>query len=364
MPQIFGKQLSRREIQQYVPDPSQIASVQRATLSAGRAEGVEIVTFRTGSGFEFVTAPGRALDIVSASYQGVPLHWHAFPGPTHAAYFEPPGMGWLRGYAGGLLTTGGLTYMGSPSTDRGEELGIHGRISYVPASHVWADSDWDGDDYRLWVRGKIAESAALGPHVVMTREISTTLGASHFTIRDTVENRTHYPIEHMMLYHFTIGYPVLSESSRLLMNSVEVVGRDDASNAALDTWDRFEPPLAGREHQLFYHRLQPDADSKAHVVLLGMQDTTPLAVYLSYHQDPLPWFANWKCMQAGDYVTGLEPANAWVQGRAVEREAGRLRFLGPWESLSYEVEFGVLHGTEEITAFTVEHGLPDARLQT
>ncbi len=269
-------------------------------------------------------------------------------------------MGWLRGYAGGLLTTGGLTTMGSPSTDQGEALGIHGRISYAPASNVWADAGWDGSDYRLWVRGKIAESAALGPHVVMTREISTSMGASHFTIRDTVENRTHYPMEHMMLYHFNIGYPVLSGSSRLLVNSVEVVGRDDVSNAALGTWDRFEPPLAGREHQLFYHRLEPDADGKVHVVLLGMQDTTPLAVYISYAHAVLPWFVNWKCMRAGDYVTGLEPANAWVEGRAVEREAGRLRFLDPWETVSYDVEFGILHGVDRIRAFIAQHGLPDA----
>ena len=362
MPQLFGKQFSRRAIQQHVPDPAQIASVQRAMLREGHAEGVEIVTFRTGSGFEFTAAPGRALDIVSASFQGIPLYWHAFPGPTHAAHFEPPGMGWLRGYAGGLLTTGGLTFMGSPSTDQGEELGIHGRISYVPANNVWADAAWDGDDYQLWTRGNVAESAALGPHVVMSREISSTMGASHFTIRDTVENRTHYPVEHMMLYHFNIGYPVLSESSRLLMNSDEVVGRDEISNSAIDSWDRFEPPLAGRDHQLFYHRLKPDSDGKAHVVLLGMQDTTPLAIYLSYSHDPLPWFANWKCMQAGDYVTGLEPANAWVEGRAVEREAGRLRFLEPWESKYYEVGFGVLHGKDAITTFIVDHALPDSGL--
>jgi hypothetical protein len=58
-------------------------------------------------------------------------------------------------------------------------------------------------------------------------------------------------------------------------------------------------------------------------------------------------------------VTGLEPANAWVEGRAVERAAGRLQFLGPWESVSYDVEFGVLDGVERITAFVAEHNLPD-----
>lgn len=323
---------------------------------------MEIVTVRTGSGLEFVVAPGRALDIVSATYQGIPLYWHASPGPTHAAYFEPPGMNWLRGYAGGLLTTGGLTYMGSPSTDQGEDLGLHGRVSYVPARSVWADAGWDGDDYRLWVRGKVAETSALGPHLVLTREISTAMGASSLTIRDTVENLTHYPVEHMMLYHFNIGFPILSSTARLLVNSLEVAGRDDVSKAALTAWNRFEAPLAGRDHQLFYHRLQPDPDGKVHVALVGMQDVAPLAVYLSYDHDPLPWFANWKCMQAGNYVTGLEPANAWVEGRAVERQEGRLRFLGPWESVSYQLEFGVLDGREAITAFVADHDLPEAGL--
>src|SRR5205085_7019065 len=123
---------------------SHIASVRRAVLQEGRAEGVQVVDFKTGSGFEFTVVPGRALDIFSASYKGIPLSWLGSPGIVGASYFEPEGMGWLRGYSGGLLTTGGLTYMGSPSVDQGEELGIHGRISYVPAANVWADGAWDG----------------------------------------------------------------------------------------------------------------------------------------------------------------------------------------------------------------------------
>src|SRR5262249_25293852 len=158
------------------------------------------------------------------------------------SFFEPSGMGWLRGYIGGLLTTGGLTYMGSPSTDQGEELGIHGRISYIPASNVWADAAWEGDTYRLWVRGKETEATAPGPHVVMQREISTTLGASHLRIKDTVENCTFRRIEHMMLYHFNIGFPVLSETSQLLLNSTEAIPRDEDSKAGLAHWDRFECP--------------------------------------------------------------------------------------------------------------------------
>jgi hypothetical protein len=239
-------------------------------------------------------------------------------------------------------------------------LGHHGRASNIPASNVWADATWEGDQYRLWVRGKVAEAEALGTNLVMTREISTELGASHLIIRDHVENRTFRRAEHMMLYHFNIGFPLLSANACLLVNSEHVEARDENSIAGLDHWDRFEPPAVGRPHQVFYHKLRPDSAGKSHVVLAGMPDYAagPMAVYLSYTHETLPWFTNWKSMIAGDYVTGIEPANAWVEGRAAEREAGRLRFLEAWESVDYEVEFGVLEGLQAINAFAEAHNLP------
>ena len=357
---LYGKQWSRDEIQRHVPDVSQLARIQRSTLREGRAEGVESVEITTGSGFQFTVLPGRGLDISHASYRGIPLCWRTFAGEAAASYYEPRGAGWHRTAFGGLMSTGGLSTMGSASIDQGEELGHHGRVSNIPASSVWADAGWDGDTYRLWVRGKVAEAEALGTNLVLSREISTEMGASHLIIRDRVENRTFARVEHMMLYHFNIGFPLLSATTRLLVNREDVSPREDESLAALAQWDRFEPPLAGRPHQLFYHRLRPDCDGKAHVLLAGMQDYPegPLAVYLSYTHETLPWFVNWKCMTAGDYVTGIEPANAWVEGRAVEREAGRLRFLEAWESVEYEVEFGVLDGSSAINEFATAHHLP------
>lgn len=360
MPKLYGREWSRAEIQRHVPNLDQIARVRPAVLRGGRAEGVDVIEVATGGGLAFTVVPGRGLDISHASYNGIPLCWRSHTGETAASYFEADGLGWLWGAFGGLMSTGGLSYMGSPSVDEGKELGIHGRANYIPASNVWADAEWEGDRYLMWVRGKVTEAAAMGPHLVLTREISTEMGAAHFVIRDTVENCTFQRVEHMMLYHFNVGFPLLSETARLLVNSLEVTPRDDDSIPGLPQWDRFEPPLAGRPHQLFYHRLKPDSQGKDHVLLVGMQNLEggPLAVYLSYTHDTLPWLVNWKCMQAGDYVTGIEPANAWVQGRAEERAAGRLRFLEPWQSVSYEVQFGVLSGMAAITACAETNGLP------
>ncbi|MHC2995629.1 MAG: DUF4432 family protein [Candidatus Atribacteria bacterium] len=57
-------------------------------------------------------------------------------GESLPSFFEARGTGWLRNFGGGLLVTCGLTYLGSPGNDKGEGLGLHGRISNLPAEEI------------------------------------------------------------------------------------------------------------------------------------------------------------------------------------------------------------------------------------
>lgn len=75
-------------------------------------------------------------DVSQASYCGKSLCWRSSIGEVHPHFFEPEGMGWARSFLGGLLTTCGLTYCGAPCEDEGEKLGLHGRISHIPADKV------------------------------------------------------------------------------------------------------------------------------------------------------------------------------------------------------------------------------------
>lgn len=45
----------------------------------------------------------------------------------------------------------------------------------------------------------------------------------------------------------------------------------------------------------------------------------------------------WKMMGVHDYVLGLEPCNCTPDGRDVMRQQGRLKFLQPGESKTFEV---------------------------
>ena len=83
----------------------------------------------TGSGLQYTVLPDRAMDISLASYKGTNLVYLTCNGETNPAFYEQEGIGWLRTFAAGLFTTCGLTYLGSPCEDEGEQLGLHGRIS-------------------------------------------------------------------------------------------------------------------------------------------------------------------------------------------------------------------------------------------
>jgi hypothetical protein len=42
------------------------------------------------------------------------------------------------------MTTCGLTFFGQPEQDGAESLGLHGRISHIPAQNVRLMTEWQG----------------------------------------------------------------------------------------------------------------------------------------------------------------------------------------------------------------------------
>ncbi len=133
MPMLFGDNLSREEVLQRVGSIGQIAGVRPFRYTDGRADGVKAADVRTGSGLGFTVLLDRGMDIAHAEFAGKPVSWDSKNGVAAPGFFERPGQDWLRTFGGGLLTTCGLIQVGPPNVDGGEELGLHGRISHLPA---------------------------------------------------------------------------------------------------------------------------------------------------------------------------------------------------------------------------------------
>jgi len=353
MAYLYGRNYTREELLSKIGDILQIGGARLYELADGRERGVQAVDFRTGTGFNFTVLAGRAMDISYAEYCGRPLCWRSPAGDVAASYYEPEGIGWLRGFYGGLLTTCGLTYLGAPCVDEGVSLGLHGRISYTPAKNLHVDGGWEGDDYIMWAQGRMREAVLFGDNLELRRRVWTRLGEKRLFINDEIENIGHRESPLMILYHINGGFPVVDEGGELISPTVNLQPRDDDARVGMEEYNRFQAPAPGFKERVYYHDMKPDKDGYVYVALVNRSfcDGEGFGFYVKYRKDQLDQFTEWKMNGTGEYVVGIEPANCRVEGRAKARERGELKTIKPGEKFNCDLEIGVLSSKDEIAEF-------------
>jgi hypothetical protein len=309
----------------------QLAAIRRLTLDDGPGRGMRVLDVDTGGGLAFSVLPDRGMDIERAAYRGTPLAWLARNPPAAPAFHEPAGEGWLRTCGGGLLIGCGLTNVGPAGTAAdGEQEGMHGRLSHIPAEEVNTFAGWDANGrYMLRLEGRMRQGRVFGENLVLTRRMTAFLGEAALTIRDTVENQGFRPSPCMLLYHVNLGWPLLDEGAGLEAPPHEVTPRDAAAAAGLKEWARMTAPQPGAVEQVFYHALPADVAGLASVRLANPR--LGLAFVVTWRPAELPWLVQWKMMGEGDYVLGLEPANCLPEGREHCARRGLLRMLAAGE---------------------------------
>jgi len=340
MSHLYNHPWTRQELLSYTGDISQLGGVRMVTLADGPERGVRAAELYTAAGFRCTVYLDRGMDIGPAEYKGVPLAWISPNGPVAPAFYEPTGFGWLRTFHGGLLTTCGLTQVGVPAEDNGEQLGLHGRISHIPARQICQGDTWDGDNYGFWVEGRMREVSVFGHDLQLTRRITARLDEPCLTIEDQVTNLGAATAPHMILYHVNLGFPLLQAASRLVAPSEEVIPRDEAAVPGLDDHARFQSPTPGYAEQVFFHRLAAGSDGFVNVVLVN--DALKLGLQLRYRQRELSEFTQWKQMGWGTYALGIEPGNCRPEGRVAARQRGALVQIAPGEQHNYHLELKVI----------------------
>jgi len=353
MAELFGRRLTRREVKRYFGSADQAGGITLGELSDGRARGVRIAEVRTGSGLNLTAVLDRAMDISRADYCGRSLCWRSAVGDTHPAYYEPEGLGWLRSFGGGLVTTCGLTYFGAPGEDQGEALGLHGRISTTPAERVAVLQEWRGNDYVMAISGEMFEGHLFGGCLRLRRTIRTFLGARSFQIHDEVTNVGPRPAPLMLLYHCNLGFPVLGPEARLLAPSLLVQPNTPFAEEGKRYYASAGPPTRGYVEKVYEHDLAARG-GRTCAALVNDAIAGGFGVYLRFRKDQLPVFTQWKMMGESEYVMGLEPGTNGVTGRANERKKGRLITLRPGQTRTFDLEIGVLEGAREIGALERE----------
>ncbi len=345
MVELFNQTYSKTELLKHVGQMDQLGGVKLFELSDGVEKGVRAALFRTGK-LSFIVAIDRCMDIVNAEYMGAPLAFISPTGIVAPSFFEPEGIGWVRGFPGGLLTTCGLTYAGAPTVDQGEQLGLHGRISYSPAKLTCADGHWDGDNYIITLEGESREAMIFGPNVTLRRKIEAKLGDKCIRIHDKVVNRGWERQPMMIIYHMNLGFPLLDSDSRMVSTSRAYLPRDAEARTNADKFSEFQPPTKGFREKVYIHDLLADKDGYSYTALINDKLMNGLGFYIKFKKSQLPFLIQWKMMGEGTYVLGMEPSNCIVMGRDKDRELGTLQFIEPQEEKEFHIEAGVLEGEE------------------
>lgn len=340
------------DIRPWIGHLSQVAGIKHYELCSGKAKGTEAFDVRTGAGLDFTVVKDRALDIAWASYKGTALSFITANGMVAPTFFDAQGNGFLRSFYAGLLTTCGLSYIGTPCEDEGEALGLHGRIAATPAEEVGYRTEQTVNSMEFIITGKAHESRLFGENLTLERTIRCAYGSNTLIIEDKVTNNgfTAQPLQ--ILYHFNYGWPLLSPEAEIILSAKSVTPRNSRAAEGLAEHLVINAPQPGFEEQVYYLTLNGDSKGMSKVALINHQ--LGWGVYEKFDTQVLPNFIQWKNLGAGEYVMGLEVSNSFPDGRSTEREAGRLPFIQAGETKRYCFELGIVEGEAEIAALRAE----------
>ena len=348
MPELFGREVGPDDLHRRVGHIEQVCGARPFVFDSGPARGMRGIDVWNGSGLRLTALPDRGLDIGAAEFAGRPIAWQSSTGPVRPERYEPGDLGWLRTFHAGLLTTCGLRHFGVPQEDGDRAWGLHGRDAHLAAEDVAIERGWDGDAYRVAVCGRMAEAEVFQPTLVLERRITTTLGSRAVEIADHLTNTGFEASSAMLLYHVNLGWPVVSESSRLLVAADSVTPRTDHAASALNRHTEMAPPTPGFEEQVYLIEPSADADGLCRAAVVNPALDGGTAVSLEWPKAALPYLTQWKMMGQGTYVVGVEPCNAPLLERAELKRRGLMPELGPGESRQVRLTIRVHRGADEL----------------
>lgn len=317
----------------YIGNIAQLFRIKEYRFFGGRSDGVRAIDVSTGAGLSFTVLIDRCMDIYYLDYKGKNLAYQTSVGIVSPEYFNRSE--WMQGFGAGFFVTCGLENIGSSCIDDGEELPCHGRASHIPAQNFSVNYVYEDGIPAVILRGEMAQCRMFSTQMVLYREIKCKYGENKIYINDTVQNGDARQTPHMMLYHFNMGYPLLDENAEVIIPSEKRVGRSPLAESELDLWDKFITPQYGYEERCYYHYGMKEENG---IVSYGMKNkVSDLGVMMTYNSDALTHFNEWKMMGTNEYVCGLEPCNATIEGRKTARSDGTLKFLKPGESVKYNL---------------------------
>jgi len=327
-------------MKEYIGSYLQIRGAEKYILQNGKGDGMHFLFVRNGRGLEAWISLDRAGDISRINFRGDNMAFFSPCGYVAPAYYDEKGLGFLKSFTAGFFTTCGLTAVGSPCVDDGEELPLHGNVSNIPAELLCIDETKDS----IVIKLKIEDKVIFGRKLVMLRTYTFSYSENSFSVSDEVTNEGDNTSPYMIMYHCNLGYPLLSENSIVKIPYNDIKPREENAAKYIDSALQMEKPQANYIERCYYYDVK-EKDNLARVGIFNPDINK--GVVFRYSKETLPKFTQWKMMGKTDYVLGLEPGNCTPDGRDVLRKNGELKFIEPEETIKTGITFKFTDNMDE-----------------
>ncbi len=321
----------------YIGHDSQVLGVEEHRLIGGKGDGMRLFQVKNGKGLEFTITADRGADISRLSYKGYNFGFFSANGYVAPSYYDDKEAGFLKSFTAGFLTTCGLTAVGNPCIDEGEELPLHGRVSNIPADNIYSTMNAD----EINIHATINHGGIFTDKLMLNRVIKCSKKTNTIEISDTVKNIGDSKSPLMLLYHINIGYPLLSEKAELYIPSTRVTPRNKYAETGIKEWNKMDEPQANYEEMCYYHTF-----NKEGLAMIFNSDIDK-GLVIQYDATILDYFVQWKMLGVKDYALGLEPGNCHPDGRNIMREEDKLKYILPNEEKNFKVKFSIIENKEE-----------------
>jgi len=336
-----------------ISNAAQLGGIETSVLDNGAGRGTRIAWVNTGTGLRYKIVLDRGMDIADAFYNQHSIAWLSNGGVSAPQPFSNQGADWLKTFGGGLLTTCGLTHVGSPENDLNGTRGLHDQISNLSAEIISViQPDPVIGKMDMHITGLIRQTQVLGPSLELRRTISATLGQATIRIHDEITNRGNTPAPHMLLYHCNFGWPLVDEGTDILFKGNWQAGPGESSHQIFREGNNFRkcaaplPAHSGTGEAVAF--INAVADIKGLCSCALYNSRLEIAMILRFKKVQLPWLTNWQHWGKGEYVTALEPGTHPPIGQANARETNQLIYLQPAEMRVYDLEIEIMDSNEKI----------------
>jgi len=167
-------------------------------------------------------------------------------------------------------------------------IGLHGRVSNIPAKNLYVDGAWEGDDYVFWAQGKMREGVVFGANLLLTRKISAKLGQNKLWTTTKFANEGH---GHRSTCSCTtaLGFPLVTRRQRVPHQRPRHPRPRRRGRPRTSTeWRAVPRADPDQVEWVYYHDMATDAKARPWSALPAKNsgDCCALGLYIKYEQRP------------------------------------------------------------------------------